>query len=171
MRSSAAHGAKPRGEDPARSWERGRFASPALRDTLLDMGVLAETLETATTWSGLAAAQVGGHRSAHRLARRRRHQADRDVPHLARLPGRRLAVLHGHRRAEPDPAAQWRRAKDAASRAILATGGTITHHHAVGRDHHPYLEPEIGALGVEILRAVKRTLDPRGIMNPGALVV
>ena len=70
----------------------------------------------------------------------------------------------------PEPAAQWRRAKDAASRAILAAGGTITHHHAVGRDHRPYLETEIGALGVEILAAVKRTLDPRGIMNPGALV-
>ena len=47
----AGHGANPRGEDPARSWERGRFASPALRDTLLDAGVLAETLETATTWA------------------------------------------------------------------------------------------------------------------------
>jgi alkyldihydroxyacetonephosphate synthase len=69
-----------------------------------------------------------------------------------------------------DPIAQWGRAKDAASRAIGAFGGTITHHHAVGRDHLPYLESEIGRLGVDILRAVKTALDPRGIMNPGALV-
>ena len=70
-----------------------------------------------------------------------------------------------------DPQGQWAQAKDAASRAIAAAGGTITHHHAVGRDHRPYLEDEIGPLGVEILRAVKRTVDPRGIMNPGVLVI
>ena len=69
-----------------------------------------------------------------------------------------------------DPAPQWQRAKDAASRAIGAAGGTITHHHAVGRDHRPYLEDEIGPLGVAVLRAVKETLDPTGIMNPGVLV-
>ncbi|MBN9182337.1 MAG: FAD-binding oxidoreductase, partial [Microbacterium sp.] len=69
-----------------------------------------------------------------------------------------------------DPVAQWRRAKDAATRAILEAGGTITHHHAVGRDHRPYLAAEIGDLGVEILQAVKRTVDPHGIMNPGVLV-
>ena len=69
-----------------------------------------------------------------------------------------------------DPAAQWGRAKDAASRAIGEAGGTITHHHAVGRDHRPYLEAEIGSLGVAVLRAVKDTLDPGGIMNPGVLV-
>jgi branched-subunit amino acid ABC-type transport system permease component len=65
---------------------------------------------------------------------------------------------------------QWLGAKDAASRAIGGAGGTITHHHAIGRDHRPYLEAEIGALGIAVLRAVKDTLDPRGIMNPGVLV-
>ena len=69
-----------------------------------------------------------------------------------------------------DPETQWMRAKDAASRAIGDAHGTITHHHAVGRDHRPYLEAEIGPLGVQVLRAVKNVLDPRGIMNPGALV-
>ena len=69
-----------------------------------------------------------------------------------------------------DPVAQWTTAKDAASRAIAAAGGTISHHHAVGRDHRPYLEDEIGPLGIEVLRAVKATLDPTGIMNPGVLV-
>ena len=69
-----------------------------------------------------------------------------------------------------DPVQQWRGAKDAASRAILAAGGTITHHHAVGRDHLPYLEAEIGPLGMALLRATKAVLDPHGIMNPGVLV-
>ena len=50
------------------------------------------------------------------------------------------------------------------------SGGTITHHHAVGRDHLPYLEAEIGPLGMALLRATKAVLDPHGIMNPGVLV-
>lgn len=69
-----------------------------------------------------------------------------------------------------DPETQWADAKSAASRAISAAGGTATHHHAVGRDHRDHLEAEIGALGIEILRGVKRTLDPRDIMNPGVLI-
>ena len=69
-----------------------------------------------------------------------------------------------------DPQAQWKRAKDAASRAIGDAHGVMVGDRAVGRDHRPYLEAEIGPLGVQVLRAVKNVLDPRGIMNPGALV-
>ncbi len=60
--------------------------------------------------------------------------------------------------------------KRAASEAIVATDGTITHHHAVGRDHAPYMEAEVGETGIEVLRAVKEQLDPAGIMNPGKLI-
>ena len=65
---------------------------------------------------------------------------------------------------------QWARAKTAASDAIVAAGATITHHHAVGRDHLPWLAEEIGPVGVEMLRAVKARLDPQGVLNPGVLV-
>jgi alkyldihydroxyacetonephosphate synthase len=65
---------------------------------------------------------------------------------------------------------QWRRAKAAATGAIAAHGGTITHHHAVGRDHAPWLRAEIGDLGIGVLRSAKERLDPRGIMNPGKLL-
>jgi alkyldihydroxyacetonephosphate synthase len=65
---------------------------------------------------------------------------------------------------------QWRAAKSAAMDAIVAHGGTITHHHAVGRDHTPWMTAEVGELGVETLRAVKERLDPAGIMNPGKLL-
>jgi alkyldihydroxyacetonephosphate synthase len=65
---------------------------------------------------------------------------------------------------------QWRAAKAAATDAIVASGGTLTHHHAVGRDHAPWLRAEVGDLGVAALRAVKAELDPRGIMNPGKLL-
>jgi alkyldihydroxyacetonephosphate synthase len=52
----------------------------------------------------------------------------------------------------------------------VAHGGTITHHHAVGRDHAPYMEAEVGRTGLEVLRAVKEQLDPAGVMNPGKLL-
>ena len=68
------------------------------------------------------------------------------------------------------PLEQWRAAKRAASDAIVARGATITHHHAVGTDHLPWLEAEIGPVGVRILRAVKAELDPTGVLNPGVLV-
>jgi alkyldihydroxyacetonephosphate synthase len=69
-----------------------------------------------------------------------------------------------------DPVAQWRTAKAAASDAILAAGGSITHHHGVGVDHRRWYEREIGELGVQALRAVKAQLDPAGILNPGILL-
>ncbi len=69
-----------------------------------------------------------------------------------------------------DPVGQWRRAKAAASDAIREAGATITHHHAVGRDHAPWLGGEAGPLGLEVLRAVKQRCDPAGVMNPGVLL-
>jgi alkyldihydroxyacetonephosphate synthase len=166
----AVHGAKSRGEDPARSWERGRFASPSLRDTLLDIGVLAETLETAATWTDLP-----GLKASVTDALTETLQASGTKPivmcHISHVyPAGASLYFTVVAALTPDPQAQWARAKDAASRAIGAAHGTITHHHAVGRDHRPYLAAEIGDLGTGILQAVKRTLDPRGIMNPGALV-
>jgi alkyldihydroxyacetonephosphate synthase len=73
-------------------------------------------------------------------------------------------------RQEPDPAGQWRAAKAAATDAIAGAGGTITHHHAVGRDHAPWMAAEAGELGLGVLRAVKDRCDPAGIMNPGKLL-
>jgi alkyldihydroxyacetonephosphate synthase len=69
-----------------------------------------------------------------------------------------------------DPLSQWRAAKAAASDAIIAAGGSITHHHGIGRDHLPWYRQEIGELGVQVLSAVKAQLDPAGILNPGVLI-
>jgi alkyldihydroxyacetonephosphate synthase len=69
-----------------------------------------------------------------------------------------------------DPIARWGAAKAAAGEAILATGGSITHHHGVGADHRELYPREVGELGVAALRAVKRTLDPAGVLNPGIML-
>jgi alkyldihydroxyacetonephosphate synthase len=69
-----------------------------------------------------------------------------------------------------DPVARWRSAKAAASDAMIDNGASITHHHAVGQDHKPWLAREIGPVGVRMLRALKAELDPAGVLNPGVLV-
>ena len=71
--------------------------------------------------------------------------------------------------AGTDPVARWRSAKRAAGEAIVACGGTISHHHGVGIDHRELYRSEVGDLGVAVMRRVKAELDPAGILNPGVM--
>jgi alkyldihydroxyacetonephosphate synthase len=90
--------------------------------------------------------------------------------HLVAAPTGASLYFTVFARRGSDPAAQWRAAKAAATDAIVAAGGTLTHHHAVGRDHAPWMADEAGELGVGVLRALKDRCDPAGIMNPGKLL-
>jgi alkyldihydroxyacetonephosphate synthase len=158
------------GHRPGDAWHRSRYAGPYLRDELLDRGVLVETLETATSWSNLEQLHRGVG-DALRTALSGRGTPPLVMCHVSHLypSGASLyfTFLAGQ---EEDALAQWRAAKTAASEAIVAGGGTITHHHAVGRDHREWITAENGPLGVEVLRAAKERLDPAGIMNPGKLL-
>jgi alkyldihydroxyacetonephosphate synthase len=158
-------GAVALGQAPGRAWARGRFAAPYLRDDLLDRGVMVETLETAGQWSGLLDlhAAVRGALSEH--APLVACHVSHVYPTGASLYFTFLAAQQPGRELE-----QWREAKAAASDAIVAAGGTITHHHAVGRDHAPWMRAEVGDSGLAVLRAVKAELDPTGILNPGKLL-
>jgi alkyldihydroxyacetonephosphate synthase len=154
-----------------RSWERHRFQGPYLRDALMDIGAMVETLETSHTWT-----RLGELREAVRMAIEGALE-NQGTPGLvmchlshAYVDGASLYftfVARGRRGHELD---QWRAVKSAASEAIVAHGGTITHHHAVGRDHTAYMEAEVGGVGLDVLQAVKERLDPAGIMNPGKLI-
>ena len=158
------------GQAAGRSWERTRFEGPYLRDTLMEMGALVETLETSHTWSGLGTLKeaVG---SAIRGSLAAQGTPGIVLCHLshAYADGASLyfTFIAGARHGEE--IGQWGAVKRSASEAIVACGGTITHHHAVGRDHAPYMEAEVGRTGLDVLRAVKEQLDPAGIMNPGKL--
>src|SRR6478672_4580077 len=165
-----ARGGRSLGEAPARAWEHGRFGAPYLRDSLLSAGALCETLETATNWSGVAALKAAVTEALTASL------AESGSPalvlcHISHVypTGASLyfTVVAGQR---GNPIEQWCKAKAAASDAIMRTGGTITHHHAVGADHRPWMRDEVGDLGVAVLRAVKATLDPAGILNPGKLI-
>jgi alkyldihydroxyacetonephosphate synthase len=155
------------GEERGRAWAEGRFHAPYLRDSLLDAGVLVETLETATFWS-----------SWQRL------YEDVKAALASSLGDGVLVLCHiSHvyetgcslyftvaAREGDDPLAQWLAAKAAASDAMIAAGATITHHHAIGTDHKPWLAREIGEVGVAMLRGVKASVDPTGVLNPGVLI-
>lgn len=166
----AAHGGTSLGADPAQSWEHGRFSAPYLRDSLLAAGALCETLETATDWSNIAALKAAVTEALTSAL------AESGTPalvmcHISHVypSGASLyfTVVAGQR---GNPLEQWLAAKKAACDAIMATGGTITHHHAVGSDHRPWMRDEVGDLGVQVLRAIKASLDPAGILNPGKLI-
>jgi alkyldihydroxyacetonephosphate synthase len=160
-------GGEPAGEEPGRTWAAGRFDAPYLRDSMLDAGVLVETLETATYWSHLrrtydaVSTALTGALGDPALV----------LCHVSHVYETGASLYFTVAAPQGDDAlGRWLGAKRAAMDAIVATGATITHHHAVGTDHRPWLEDEIGAVGVEMLRAVKRAVDPSGIMNPGVLV-
>ncbi len=171
VRTLRAGGAAYLGQAAGRSWEHGRYQGPYLRDTLMGMGAMVETLETSHTWSRLGElhAAVG--------AAIRDSLAGQGTPGLvwchlshAYRDGASLYFTFISRRRAGAEIEQWREVKRAACEAIVAHGGTISHHHATGRDHAPYMRAEVGETGLDVLRAVKTQLDPAGIMNPQKLL-
>ncbi|MFZ1362083.1 MAG: FAD-binding oxidoreductase [Candidatus Nanopelagicales bacterium] len=155
-------------------WEHARYSGPYLRDVLMDQGLLVETLETATRWSNMENLRNRVYQALTDSLR----AGNPDAPgphimsHLSHVydTGGSLYVTVVAEVEADDPVGQWERAKQAACQAIVEAGATITHHHAVGRDHAPFLAEEIGESGVELLRSIKAQVDPAGIMNPGVLV-
>jgi alkyldihydroxyacetonephosphate synthase len=158
-------------EGAAGAWRKAFLQAPYLRDVLVSVGVIAETFETAVTWDRFEAFHAGVMErtrdalkrvcGAGTLACRFTHvYPDGPAPYYSILaPAARGSEL-----------AQWGEIKAAASEALLDLGGTITHHHAVGRDHRPWYERERPELFARAFEAAKRALDPAGILNPGVLM-
>ena len=134
-------GALSLGTRPGRAWERGRYDGPYLRDALLDNCIMVETLETATQWSGLMDlyAAVGG---AIRKALESRGTPPLVMCHVSHLypNGASLYFTFFAAQEQGNELEQWRAAKSAACDAIVGVGGTITHHHAIGTDHAPWMD-------------------------------
>jgi alkyldihydroxyacetonephosphate synthase len=159
------------GRSPGEAWLKARFSAPYLRDELLTHGVMVETLETATRWSNVGALHdaVGAAIEQALSAGGTPGLVMCHVSHLYET-GASLYFTFIARQQEGAELEQWRAVKQAASSAIVSGGGTITHHHAVGRDHAPWMGAEVGKSGLGALRALKAELDPSGIMNPGKLL-
>ncbi|MFL5826823.1 MAG: FAD-binding oxidoreductase [Thermoleophilaceae bacterium] len=169
------HGGSPEartsGGDGTGAWRDAFLQAPYLRDTLVAAGIVADTFESAITWDRFAgfvgqvretaeravAAECGAGRVTCRLTH---VYPDGAAPYFTVLaPARRGSELE-----------QWDAIKQAASEAVEAAGGTITHHHAVGRDHRPWYDRQRPEPFAAALTAAKATLDPAAILNPGVLI-
>jgi alkyldihydroxyacetonephosphate synthase len=161
--------------DPVNAWRNAFLQAPYLRDSLVACGVLSDTFETAITWDrfpdfhaevmetaqrAVAEASPSG-RGEPRISCRFTHvYPDGPAPYYSVLaPARRR-----------DEAAQWDEIKAVVSDAVIDAGGTITHHHAVGRDHRPWYDRQRPDPFADALRAAKHELDPKGVLNPGVLI-
>jgi len=155
-----------------KAWAKNRFRGPYLRNSLWDAGIAVETMETCVPWTGattMLAAIEGAGRAALAAEGERVHVFTH-LSHVYRQGCSVYSTFVYRLAADPDANLErWRRLKAAVSRAIVAGGGTISHQHGVGVDHAPYLAAEKGALGMALLRAAARELDPEAMMNPGKL--
>jgi alkyldihydroxyacetonephosphate synthase len=187
IEAARAHGGKPGeikgkaaegGDDAVNAWRNAFLFAPYLRDSLVACGVLSDTFETAITWDRFP----DFHAEVMETARRAVAEASggpAEGPGSPRIscrfthvypdgPAPYYTVLAQARRG--DEVAQWDEIKAAVSDTVIDAGGTITHHHAVGRDHRPWYDRQRPARFADALRAAKAELDPKGILNPGVLV-
>ncbi|MGZ8672718.1 MAG: FAD-binding oxidoreductase, partial [Solirubrobacterales bacterium] len=178
------HGGRPEpareegGGSAAETWRAAFLDAPYLRDSLISLGVLSDTFETAITWE-----RFGEFHSRVSEAARRAVAEASGVPRegegsprvMCRFthvypngPAPYYTVLAPARRGSE--VEQWDEVKAAASEAIVSAGGTITHHHAVGRDHRPWYDLQRPDQFAEALAGAKRAVDPEGVLNPGVLI-
>ena len=154
------------------SWREAFLGAPYVRDALVAMGVLAETFETAITWERFAAFHERVTAAAEQALGLQAEGTGRVFCRITHVypdgPAPYFTVIAPARRGEE--VEQWAAIKRAVSEAIIAEGGTITHHHAVGRDHRPWYDRQRPQPFAEALRAAKVAIDPAGIMNPGVLI-
>jgi alkyldihydroxyacetonephosphate synthase len=167
------HGGVPLGERPGRTWIRDRFRHPYLRDALLDRGIATDTLETAAPWSRLPELADAVRRAiAGSLERQdERVAALCHVSHPYPDGSSLYFTLFFRCPSDADAAvARWATIKRAATAALVAAGGTVSHHHGVGTVHAPCLEPEIGEGGRRLLENAMATFDPDGVLNRHVLL-
>ncbi len=172
---AADHGGHPEpetaGPSAAETWRTAFIRMPYARERMVPRAIIADTFETAVTWdrfealheavtkATLAAIREVTGRPGQITCRFTHVYPDGPAPYFSfHALGRHGALL-----------SQWRAIKEAASEALLAAGGTITHHHAVGRDHRPWYDRQRPDLFAAALRATKAVLDPAGLFNPGVL--
>ena len=159
------------GSGPAERWYAERFEIPYMRDSLMDHGILIDTVETAASWSNLMGVYRAGGK-ALQTALWEHGGAGLVLCHVSHVypDGASLYYTFFGVAREGDEVAQWEAIKGAVTVALIEAGGALSHHHGIGADHAPYLGRVVGEDGLLVLRALKRELDPEGIMNPGKLV-
>jgi alkyldihydroxyacetonephosphate synthase len=165
------HRAFPLGRGVGKTWSKDKYNVPYLRDFIMDYGCMADVAETAATWSNVlplyhgairatqdqfAKDKISGYVGCHISHTYKTGACLYFTYATLQKAGRELEHYYGYKRRITE--------------AFLENGGTLSHHHAIGCEHLPWMEREIGATGLQALRAVKKSLDPKGIFNPGKLL-
>ncbi len=154
--------------DASSAWRDAFLAAPYLRDSMISLGVLSDTFETAITWDRLEEFHATVIDAARRAVGKPSMVSCRFTHVYPDGPAPYFTVLAPARRGSE--VEQWDEIKAAVSDVLIDAGGTITHHHAVGRDHRPWYDRQRPEPFAEALRAAKRALDPAGVLNPGVLI-
>ena len=159
------------GAEPGRSFAKVKFDFPHLRDYVMDRSIMADVSETATTWDNL--------RTLHESGLADVEQAIKDTGvdawvgcHLSHSyrTGASLYFTFGGLQREGREIEQYLYVKKAAEDAFMKNGGTLSHHHAVGTEHLPWVEEDLSPTGLKAVKALKAGLDPNDIMNPGKII-
>ena len=159
------------GAEPGRSFAKVKFDFPHLRDYVMDRSIMADVSETATTWENL--------RTLHESGLADVEQAIKDTGvdawvgcHLSHSyrTGASLYFTFGCLQREGREIEQYLYVKKAAEDAFMKNGGTLSHHHAVGTEHLPWVEEDLSPTGLKAVKALKAGLDPNDIMNPGKII-
>jgi len=159
-------------EGAAGMWRNAFIRMPYARECLVRRAIIADTFETAITWERFEAFHDKVKAATEAVIREvtgRPGQVTCRFTHVYPDGPAPYFTFHALGR-HGDLLAQWRAIKSAASDALIGAGGTITHHHAVGRDHRPWYDKETPDLFSSALRAAKHALDPQGLLNPGVLL-
>jgi alkyldihydroxyacetonephosphate synthase len=159
-------------EGAAGQWRHAFIRMPYAREHLVKRAIIADTFETAITWErfeGFHERVKAATEAAIREATGRPGQVTCRFTHVYPDGPAPYFTFHALGR-QGELLSQWRGIKNAASEALIAAGGTITHHHAVGRDHRPWYDQQRPDLFASALRAAKRAVDPQGLLNPGVLI-
>jgi len=156
-----------------RKWAQSRFLAPYLRNSLWERGYAVDTLETATNWQSVDQ-MVNAIESALSGVLENEGERIHVFTHLSHLYPQGSSIYTSYifrvGKTYEETLARWQRLKMAASKVIVANGGTISHQHGIGVDHAPYLAAEKGPLGIATIETLCRQFDPNGLMNPGKLV-
>ena len=175
-RSMGGEGSAEHRSGAAGAWRDAFLRMPYWRDPAVGCGMIMDTFETAVTWDKFPALYEGVRRDVTAAIERATGQEafvscrfthiypDGPAPYFT------LAAMSGDKPSPRSALAAWREIKAAANAAVIDHGGTITHHHAVGRDHRSGYEREVPGLHRQMLAAAKQVVDPEGILNPGVLL-
>jgi alkyldihydroxyacetonephosphate synthase len=165
------HGAVNLGTDPGKAFEKGKYDFPYLRDFVMDRNIMADVSETSTVWSNLLPLYYSSMESINNAMLRtvKKGFLGCHISHTYHT-GASLYFTFGCQQIPGYELEQYLYIKKAAEDAFIKGGATLSHHHAVGYEHIPWIKEDISETGIKAIKGLKEGLDPYNIMNPGKII-